>query len=110
MTNNNKTSIEFCIDDLGYLDETLETRAIVMSKVLKDMGVHYKRYYISKSIEGYKRVKKPAVSPPEMSIAFMVECDGDYVAFAWYSYRKRMNDVIHLRKSFNLETNDLDTL
>lgn len=105
MTQKEKITLEFCIDDLGYLEETLETRAIVMSKVLKELGLLYRRYYISKSIKEYKQFKKPKISPPDMSIAFSVECNGDYLAFAWYCYRKRLTAIISLKKSFEL--NDL---
>lgn len=98
-------TLEFCIDDLGYLDETLETRAITMSKVLKELGIRYKRYYVADSM---RQIKKPKVSPPDMSIAFMVSCDGDYLAFAWYCYRKRMNSIISFRNSFNNSPSDLD--
>lgn len=99
MVQNKTASLEFCLDDLGYLEHSLETRAIVMSKVLKDLGLHYKRYYISESLKDFRRVKKPKESPPDMSMAFLVDCDGDYLAFAWYNYRKRMNDIIILKKS-----------
>ena len=102
MTQKDRITLEFCIDDLGYLEETLETRAIVMSKVLKELGLSYRRYYISKSIKEYKQFKKPRVSPPDMSIAFSVECNGDYLAFAWYCYRKRLTAIISLKKSLEL--------
>lgn len=102
MINPETQTLEFCIEDLGYPNETLETKAIVMSKVLKDLGLPYKRYYIT---EGCKQTKKPKISPPDMTIAFAVTCNGDYLAFAWYNYRKRMNAVISMQKSFNSETN-----
>ena len=102
MTQKDRITLEFCIDDLGYLEETLETRAIVMSKVLKESGLSYRRYYISKSIKEYRQFKKPKISPPDMSIAFSVECNGDYLAFAWYCYRKRLTAIISLKKSFEL--------
>ena len=105
MTQKDRITLEFCIDDLGYLEETLETRAIVMSKVLKELGLAHRRYYISKSIKEYKQFKKPKISPPDMSIAFSVECNGDYLAFAWYCYRKRLTAIISLKKS--CELNDL---
>ena len=105
MVQKDRITLEFCIDDLGYLEETLETRAIAMSKVLMELGLPYRRYYISKSIKEYKQFKKPKVYPPDMSIAFSVECNGDYLAFAWYCYRKRMNTIISFQKSF--ETSDL---
>lgn len=102
MTRKDRITLEFCIDDLGYLEETLETRAIVMSKVLKELGLSYRRYYISKGTKEYKQFKKPKISPPDMSIAFSVECNGDYLAFAWYCYRKRLTAIISLKKSLEL--------
>ena len=62
MTQKDRITLEFCIDDLGYLEETLETRAIVMSKVLKELGLAHRRYYISKSIKEYKQFKKPSLN------------------------------------------------
>ena len=38
MVQKDRITLEFCIDDLGYLEETLETRAIAMSKVLMELG------------------------------------------------------------------------
>lgn len=96
----NKDNKEFCIDDLGYLEEPLELKAIVMSKVLKELNIKYKRYYTSKSKRDYKRVKKPEIAPPDMSIAFTVECDNDYLAFAKYNYYKRMDTILTLKKAF----------
>lgn len=93
-------NIEFCIDDLGYLGEPLEVRAIVMSKILKEMNLRYKRYYISKSRKSFKRVKRPDVEPKDMSIAFTVTCNKNYLDFAKYRYVNRMNTILQLQRAF----------
>lgn len=93
--------LDFCIDDLGYEDEPLETRAIVMSKILKELEIKYKRYYTMLSNRDYLRAKRPDIVPPDMSIAFLVECDQPHLEFAKYQYHKRMDVILQLKRSLN---------
>ena len=100
--------IDICIDDLGYNSETLESRAIVMSKVLKELDLKFKKYYTMLSNRDYLRVKKPDVTPPDMSIAFLIECDKNHLEFAKYKYRERMDAILTFKKAF--ESSDPHTL
>lgn len=102
----NKEPLEICIDDLGFLEESLESRAIVMSKILKELGLKFKRYYSSTSHRSFKRVKKPAVAPPDMTIAFLVECSKDYLEFAKYRYEERMLIIQRFSRALG-DTSDL---
>lgn len=101
---NSTNKLDICIDDLGYAEETLESRAIVMSKVLKELNLKFKKYYTMLSNRDFLRVKKPDVLPPDMSIAFLIECDKDHLEFAKYCYHERMKTIVGLRKAFDTTT------
>lgn len=97
----NPEKLDFCIDDLGFQEETLESRAIVMSKILRETDIKYKRYYTMLSNRDYLRVKKPDVIPPDMSIAFLVECDKNHLEFVKYLYHERMLVIQRFKKALN---------
>lgn len=97
-TDNN---IDICLEDLTYKEEPLEVRVIVLSKILKDLGIQYRKYYTKKSVRSFKRVKRPdVITDEELTVIFSVRTDNDHVNYLLWLYNKRMGAVVSLYKSY----------
>ena len=89
--------IDMC--ELGFEHEPLDTKAVVMSKILKELDIPYKMWYTRLSKKSLRRVRKPSIEWSDMNIVFELDVDEDHAAYAVYLYNKRMNIIIMLNKS-----------
>lgn len=105
-TDNN---IDICLEDLTYTDEPLEVRIVVLSRIFKELGIPYKRYYTKKTMRSFKRVKRPdVVSEKELTVTFTVTSDKDHVSYAIWLYKNRMEAVMSLYKMYFMKSQDVE--
>lgn len=96
--NTNVIKTEFDVMALGFDTETLDARAIVMSTILRELKIEYRKYYTRKSNKSCKRLRKPDIIWDDMNIVFVAMCPEYYTDYVKYLYSERMSAVVLLRK------------
>lgn len=95
----NETQCRIDLIELGFEHEPLETKAVVMSKILKELDIPYKMWYTRLGKKSIRRARKPSIEWNDMNIVFDVFKDEHHTAYAVYLYNQRMNTIISLNKS-----------
>jgi hypothetical protein len=101
----NNTKYNLDMSEQGFEHEELEAKVIVLSRILKEHGIDFKVWYTRKSKRSYKRARKPNIEWSDLNVIFEISSDESYIKYILWIFNQRMNNIIHLNKSFQLEPN-----
>lgn len=102
MNNTDTNAIDICLEDLSFNDEPLEVRIVVLSKILKDLGITYKRYYTKKSTRSFRRVKRPDIIPEkDLTIVYTVNTDESHIQYATWLFNEQMKKIVSMYRMYH---------
>lgn len=93
-----RTKIELSMDELGFSEEELDTRIMVLGKILDDLEINSRRYYTRRNKAGCQFVNKPDIEWADLTATFIIISDEEHAEFAKYLYRNKMELIRKLRK------------
>lgn len=85
---------DFMLSSLGYTDEPLDQRAIVLCKILKELNIPYKKYYTSPKYRHLRTL--PNNDFNEINMIISAVCDENYASYAIYLFEKKMEQISKL--------------
>ena len=95
-TETTTNKFDFILDNLGFVDEPLDQRAVVFCKILNELNIHYKKYYTSPQ-HRYLR-SMPSGDFANMGMVIIGACDENYAKYAIYLYQQKMDVISNLNK------------
>ena len=88
---------DFVLDNMGYTEEPLEQRAVVFCRILRELEIPYKKYYV---YPNHRYLRTQPVKNNEkfsgMGMVFIGVCEEYYAKYAIYLYKQRMANISKL--------------
>ena len=87
---------DFILSSLGFEEEPLDQRAVVLCRILSSLNIEYKKYY---TVPGSRSMRqKPFLNEKwsNMDMVFIAECDENYAEYAKYLFKQKMQIIKEL--------------
>lgn len=79
---------DFILDSMGFTEEPLEQRAVVLCKILRELNIPFKKYYTSPNHRHLRT--QPYTDFSGMGMIVVAVCDENYAGYTKYLYAQKM--------------------
>lgn len=89
---------DIILEDLGYIEEPLEQRAVVLCQILRSLGLLFRKYYTTPPISSMRSRFYNGDRWSSLGMVFVIDCDENYAGYVSYLFKQRMKTISKLNR------------